>query len=1741
MEEVEADLLEGRIGWLAETILENLHAHKLDEWICLVGLANDTKKLRSEIERVEAAITTVKGRAIGNRSLTRSLGRLRDLLYDADDVVDELDYFRLEQQVQGDAWHGAPESLDEDAAEQIERSTRGHIGEERRKRSKVWNHFNIEEEENGKATLSRCIDCHTVVKCGSKNGTSVLHNHRKSKNCTNNRRQSNQPLNLPSDTEGATNGNSIGRKRMRTEGPSTDHAAVNMHSWNKAELSSTIQQMTYQLQEVMSQVIRLRGSDNIVSLDLHHSTSSYSHLSTSSILQRKIYGRVQEKNNIIKQVTEAKSDGFTILPIVGIGGIGKTALAQFVYNDPVVVNSFQQRIWLWVSNNNFDDVQLTRDMLDFVCQENHERLCSFAKLQEMLMGYMKSKRLLLILDDVWQDMTYGRLNKLLAPLKSNDAKGNVILVTTRILSVAKRIGTIEPFELGILEKEDSWLLLKSCACGDENHELCASLSTIGHKIEDKLKGNPLAVETAGELLREHHTVDHWNNILKTEVWKSLQLSGGIMRSLERSYDHLPIHLQQCFCYCSLFPKGYSFSKAQLMQICIAQGFVEKSSEKLEQKGLEYLDELVNSGFFLWSSLEKFAIHDLMHDLARIISRTEYAIIDGSDGRDLAPTIRHLSIVTDSAYREDRLGNISRNEEFEKSLMKVTSRNKLRTLVLIGRYDPHFFKSFRDAFKEAKNLRLLQITATYVDLESFLSSLVNSTHLRYLRLENQEYHGVLPQALCKCYHLQVLDIGSWGTPKIPDDMNNLVSLCHLVARNRVCSSIANIGKMTSLQGLNNFVVRNLSGFEVTQLKSMNKLVQLGVCRLKNVRTQEEACEASLKDKHHLEKLSLSWKDAWNGYDYENEEDSDYENEEDSDYENEGLSDYENEMDSDRSSEPSVDVEHHIDMDTQIQGEVPTGSSDTSGALSLQHHTGMISASSMDNKTEERLPMGDANDAASSEHHTDICSQLSFSKVIDGLEPHNSLKHLRISGYNGAEPPTWLSSSLTCLQKLHLQSCGEWQRVPLESLCLLKKLVLIKMRNATELSIPSLEKLVIINLPKLNRCSCTSARDLNSSLRVLKIMKCPVLEIIPLFENYQQYKIEQPSLLSHLSVLTIRGCPNLQVHIPLPPSTNFSNLSITEVSTLPRMYMDGLLREMSIGVDLHFNDTFDEHSGYIELDDKVLSYHNLRFLIILKIIGCRNLTTISFEGLRQLTCLKKLTISNCPKLLSSINSAELTSEDMAGANRSNLPSLESLDIADCGITGKWLSLMLQHVQALRELSLHHCEQIIGLSIGEEENNQSNLMSATGAQSLGCPSRDKILHLPLNLIPSLKKIAWFSYFTLHGIKEGFAGLTSLEELEIKGEEKYYLDSPLAYNNGNDEQEDGRLFLPLSLGELEIKFVRSIKTLQICFPGNLTCLKKLHVWENSTLTSLQLHSCTALQELTIKDCQSLNSLEGLKSLSNLRFLKAHRCLGDHRDDGRCLLPQSLEEIYVDEYSLETLQPCFQSHLTCLKKLEIKRSASLKYLELQSCMALEELDIQCCLSLSTLEGLQSIHGLRRIQVLWAASLASLELQSCIALEELTIRWCESLATLEGLASLCSLKHLELKGCPRLSPCLESLSGQGYEPSPRLERLEIDDPSILTTSFCKHLTSLQRLELSICGRKVTRLTDEQERALQLLTSLQELQFEHGYNLIDFPTGLHSLPSLKRLGISFCKSIARLPEMDLPTSLEELLSVGVAKS
>jgi Cdc6-like AAA superfamily ATPase len=144
-----------------------------------------------------------------------------------------------------------------------------------------------------------------------------------------------------------------------------------------------------------------------------------------------------EKNKIIWAIKAAKSDNITVLPIVGFIGVGKTTLAKLVYHDPHVEREFE-RIWVWVSNI-FDEVRVTREILDVVTmashegsrnRESYEGVSNYSKLLEVLKKHMAclSKKFLLVLDDVNDCMDASRWKDPLDALGSGCTKGNVIIV-----------------------------------------------------------------------------------------------------------------------------------------------------------------------------------------------------------------------------------------------------------------------------------------------------------------------------------------------------------------------------------------------------------------------------------------------------------------------------------------------------------------------------------------------------------------------------------------------------------------------------------------------------------------------------------------------------------------------------------------------------------------------------------------------------------------------------------------------------------------------------------------------------------------------------------------------------------------------------------------------------------------------------------------------------------------------------------------------------------------------------------------------------------------------------------------------------------------------------------------------------------------------------------------------------------------------------------------------------------------
>ncbi|WMV43194.1 hypothetical protein MTR67_036579 [Solanum verrucosum] len=329
------------------------------------------------------------------------------------------------------------------------------------------------------------------------------------------------------------------------------------------------------------------------------------------------YGRDKEKNKIVKILTNKVCDvqELSVLPILGMGGLGKTTLAQMVFNDPRVIEHFDPKIWICVSED-FDEKKLIKAIVESIEGKPLGDDMDLAPLQKKLQDMLNGKRYFLVLDDVWNE-NQEKWDKIKAVLKVG-ARGASVLATTRLKRVGSIMGTLQPYELSLLSQEDCWLLFMKRAF--ENQEtINPNLVAIGKEIVKKSGGVPLAAKTLGGLLRFEEQEREWEHIRDSEIWNLPQDESSILPALRLSYHHLPLDLRQCFAYCAVFPKDTKMEKENLISLWMAHSFLLSKGKELEDEGNDVWKKLCLRSFFQDIEVKDgktyFKMHDLIHDLA----------------------------------------------------------------------------------------------------------------------------------------------------------------------------------------------------------------------------------------------------------------------------------------------------------------------------------------------------------------------------------------------------------------------------------------------------------------------------------------------------------------------------------------------------------------------------------------------------------------------------------------------------------------------------------------------------------------------------------------------------------------------------------------------------------------------------------------------------------------------------------------------------------------------------------------------------------------------------------------------------------------------------------------------------------------------------------------------------------------------------------------------------------------------
>ncbi|KAK9989553.1 hypothetical protein SO802_029792 [Lithocarpus litseifolius] len=312
-----------------------------------------------------------------------------------------------------------------------------------------------------------------------------------------------------------------------------------------------------------------------------------------------VVGREDEVKELVSRLINHNDDSLRVISVVGdkavgdeaIGdeAVGKTALARNVYNRLDIRQRFPWRAWLHVSGDlEYKDLLLiilkqlpTSELKDLDLMGEEE-------LSGMLFKYLMKHRFLIVLDDV-QDQPVDVWHKLFRCF-GDAVNGSRVILTTRDFNIAIQADPwSSPLELRPLTEEKSWsLFLKKVGRPEYSKEL----NDLRGDILRICDGLPVAIVLLGGILS---ALDHeeWSRVIGLAK-KRIGSPSRLANIVDFGYDQLPSVLKPCFLYLALFPKAYEIPIRRLLQLWLAEGFVQfiPDGRIPEDEAKRYLEELV---------------------------------------------------------------------------------------------------------------------------------------------------------------------------------------------------------------------------------------------------------------------------------------------------------------------------------------------------------------------------------------------------------------------------------------------------------------------------------------------------------------------------------------------------------------------------------------------------------------------------------------------------------------------------------------------------------------------------------------------------------------------------------------------------------------------------------------------------------------------------------------------------------------------------------------------------------------------------------------------------------------------------------------------------------------------------------------------------------------------------------------------------------------------------------------------
>ncbi|XP_042964890.1 disease resistance protein UNI-like [Carya illinoinensis] len=508
----------------------------------------------------------------------------------------------------------------------------------------------------------------------------------------------------------------------------------------------------------------------------------------------------ESRKSMIQNVLEAlRDDKIDMIALCGMGGIGKTEMAKEIARR-VQAESLFEKVAIAVVSQSPNLTKIQGELADMLGKRlDVEGL--YGRADELHSRLMNNKRVLVILDDVWEQLDLEAIGVYYA-VKEKHCK---ILLTSRNEDTCNQMGIQKIFQVGLLSEEEAWNLFREMAGACIN---TPNLISIAKQVAEECGRLPIAIATVGSALSNKSDEYEWKTALQQLKMSIPQYITGmhpkVYSSIEFSYNYLGTdEAKSCFLLCCLYPDDYDIPVEHLVRYRVAKRFLKVfgTVEQTRAHVHAIVRNLRRSNLLLDSErYESVKMHDIVRDVAiSIASRDQHGFMVELDRRLVEWPQKDDSYTTISLLLGEMKGHPDGLKCPKLQLLRLSCLKDSETL------PGNFFNGMNE-------LKMLYLEEGCFSLKSLPSSIQILENLLMLNLESCRLGDV--SAIGTLGKLEILSFCGSEIEELPREIGNLSQLKLLDMKG--CDSLKRIaaGVLSRLSHLQELYIANFKNWEYT---------------------------------------------------------------------------------------------------------------------------------------------------------------------------------------------------------------------------------------------------------------------------------------------------------------------------------------------------------------------------------------------------------------------------------------------------------------------------------------------------------------------------------------------------------------------------------------------------------------------------------------------------------------------------------------------------------------------------------------------------------------------------------------------------------------------------------------------------------------------------------------------------------------------------------------------------------------